>query len=145
MGGLLETPEAIDNARAIAAGREPPPSTARVSLDHGILEPATRAGLCAVMPIRYDRRDVGRLDGMADLWDRDADGNAGSNQQALWVYGRAGQPCRVCGTALRGFTLGGGYGEWKQETFRIGHMGEVGDDDLARLLAVLSQEIVGSA
>lgn len=38
---------------------------------------------------------------------RDADGNAGSNQQALWVYGRAGQPCRVCGTALQGFVLGG--------------------------------------
>jgi aspartate aminotransferase-like enzyme len=45
--------------------------------------------------------------------------------------------------AARGFTLGGGYGKWKQETFRIGHMGEVGDDDLARLLAVLSQEIAG--
>ncbi|MCX4244064.1 bifunctional DNA-formamidopyrimidine glycosylase/DNA-(apurinic or apyrimidinic site) lyase [Paraliomyxa miuraensis] len=38
---------------------------------------------------------------------RDADGNAGSNQQALWVYGRAGQPCRVCGAALQGFVLGG--------------------------------------
>ncbi|MCM2269310.1 MAG: alanine--glyoxylate aminotransferase family protein [Thermoanaerobaculia bacterium] len=46
--------------------------------------------------------------------------------------------------AARGFTLGGGYGKWKQQTFRIGHMGEVGEDDLARLLAVLSQEIAGS-
>ncbi|MCA9648498.1 MAG: bifunctional DNA-formamidopyrimidine glycosylase/DNA-(apurinic or apyrimidinic site) lyase [Myxococcales bacterium] len=37
----------------------------------------------------------------------DAEGNAGRNQGALWVYGRAGEPCRVCGTPLRRFELGG--------------------------------------
>lgn len=37
----------------------------------------------------------------------DAEGNAGRNQGALWVYGRAGQPCRECGAPLVGFTLGG--------------------------------------
>lgn len=37
--------------------------------------------------------------------------------------------------AGRGFTLGGGYGAWKESTFRIGHMGEVGPSDLDTLLA----------
>jgi aspartate aminotransferase-like enzyme len=31
--------------------------------------------------------------------------------------------------------VGGGYGEWKDSTFRIGHMGEVRDGDLEALLA----------
>jgi len=37
--------------------------------------------------------------------------------------------------AGRGWTVGGGYGDWKPTTFRIGHMGEVRDDDLEALLA----------
>ncbi len=41
----------------------------------------------------------------------------------------------------RGFTLGSGYGKWKPDTFRIGHMGEVNDDDLAALLAAIQQEM----
>jgi aspartate aminotransferase-like enzyme len=40
--------------------------------------------------------------------------------------------------AALGFVVGGGYGEWKRDTFRIGHMGEVGEEDLERLLAALS-------
>lgn len=40
----------------------------------------------------------------------DAEGKAGRNQQALWVYGRAEQPCRVCGTAIQGFSHGGRTG-----------------------------------
>lgn len=36
--------------------------------------------------------------------------------------------------ARRGFTVGGGYGKWKGETFRIGHMGEVRLGDLDALL-----------
>ena len=39
--------------------------------------------------------------------------------------------------ATRGFTVGGGYGEWKPDTFRIGHMGEILPDDLEGLLAAL--------
>ncbi len=31
----------------------------------------------------------------------DADGNQGSNQLSLWVYGRDGEPCRVCARAIR--------------------------------------------
>ena len=37
--------------------------------------------------------------------------------------------------ADRGWTIGGGYGDWKPSTFRIGHMGEVRDSDLEALLA----------
>jgi aspartate aminotransferase-like enzyme len=39
----------------------------------------------------------------------------------------------------RGWTVGGGYGDWKPTTFRIGHMGEVREDDLAALLAEIDQ------
>lgn len=41
----------------------------------------------------------------------------------------------------RGFTLGGGYGRFKESTFRIGHMGEVQTADLAALLAAITEEI----
>ena len=36
-----------------------------------------------------------------------------------------------------GFTVGGGYGDWKASTFRIGHMGEVRSEDLDALLAAI--------
>ncbi len=36
----------------------------------------------------------------------------------------------------RGYTLGGGYGEWKTTTFRIGHMGDI---PLASLQAMLEE------
>jgi aspartate aminotransferase-like enzyme len=39
----------------------------------------------------------------------------------------------------RGFTLGGGYGKWKATTFRIGHMGDIGLDDLNAMLDVLDE------
>ena len=39
----------------------------------------------------------------------------------------------------RGFTVASGYGDWKPTTFRIGHMGEVGMDDLDALLATLDE------
>jgi len=42
-------------------------------------------------------------------------------------------PALVQGLAARGVTVGGGYGKWKPETFRIGHMGEVGVADLEAL------------
>jgi aspartate aminotransferase-like enzyme len=37
----------------------------------------------------------------------------------------------------RGFTLGGGYGQWKETTFRIGHMGDITLNDLNAMLDVL--------
>lgn len=37
--------------------------------------------------------------------------------------------------AARGWTVGGGYGKLKSETFRIGHMGDADPESLAKLLA----------
>ncbi len=54
-------------------------------------------------------------------------------------------PAGRCGSAMveraaaRGFVLGAGYGAWKQDTFRIGHMGEVQPADLNRLLRALEE------
>ena len=39
----------------------------------------------------------------------------------------------------RGFTLGGGYGNWKDTTFRIGHMGDISIADLNAMLDVLNE------
>lgn len=41
---------------------------------------------------------------------RAADGSAGQNQHALWVYGRAGQACRACDTPLVGYVHQGRAG-----------------------------------
>jgi aspartate aminotransferase-like enzyme len=45
----------------------------------------------------------------------------------------------VKGLAARGYTIGGGYGDWKPTTFRIGHMGEVRERDLDALLVEIDQ------
>ena len=37
----------------------------------------------------------------------DAEGRSGDNAAALLVYGRAGEPCRVCGTPVRRLLDGG--------------------------------------
>ncbi len=50
-------------------------------------------------------------------------------------------PALVRRAAEAGFTLGGGYGEWKSGTFRIGHMGEVRRRDLADLFAALDETL----
>ena len=39
----------------------------------------------------------------------------------------------------RGFTLGGGYGDWKATTFRIGHMGDIPLASLETMLDVLTE------
>ncbi|HEX8153461.1 MAG TPA: alanine--glyoxylate aminotransferase family protein [Thermoanaerobaculia bacterium] len=39
----------------------------------------------------------------------------------------------------RGFTLGGGYGQWKDSTFRIGHMGDISVDDVNAMLDALTE------
>jgi aspartate aminotransferase-like enzyme len=43
----------------------------------------------------------------------------------------------------RGFTLGGGYGPWKDTTFRIGHMGDLPLADLEAMLEVLAEVAAG--
>lgn len=39
----------------------------------------------------------------------------------------------------RGYTLGGGYGQWADTTFRIGHMGDIPIADLEAMLEVLGE------
>ncbi|PYQ30737.1 MAG: aminotransferase [Acidobacteria bacterium] len=39
----------------------------------------------------------------------------------------------------RGYTLGGGYGQWKERTFRIGHMGDMPVEDVEAMLDVLGE------
>lgn len=39
----------------------------------------------------------------------------------------------------RGFTIGGGYGDWKESTFRIGHMGDISLADLNAMLDALEE------
>jgi aspartate aminotransferase-like enzyme len=39
----------------------------------------------------------------------------------------------------RGFTLGGGYGQWAETTFRIGHMGDIPIADLEKMLDALGE------
>ena len=46
-------------------------------------------------------------------------------------------PDLVARLADSGFIVAGGYGKWKPETFRIGHMGEVRGSDLEELLDAL--------
>jgi aspartate aminotransferase-like enzyme len=48
-------------------------------------------------------------------------------------------PALVKELAGRGFTVGGGYGDWKPTTFRIGHMGEVRERDLDALIAAIDE------
>jgi aspartate aminotransferase-like enzyme len=60
------------------------------------------------------------------------------------VGARAGQsaPELVKALAARGYTVSGGYGDWKASTLRIGHMGEVQQSDLEGLLGAL-EPLVG--
>ena len=39
----------------------------------------------------------------------------------------------------RGFTIGAGYGQWKEKTFRIGHMGDIPVDSLEKMLDMLDE------
>lgn len=41
----------------------------------------------------------------------------------------------------RGYILGGGYGQWKDEGFRIGHMGDITLESLAAMLDVLEEVV----
>jgi len=43
----------------------------------------------------------------------------------------------------RGFTLGGGYGQWKERTFRIGHMGDIPLKSLEAMLDALDKVASG--
>jgi aspartate aminotransferase-like enzyme len=48
-------------------------------------------------------------------------------------------PLLVSKMKERGFTLGGGYGDWKESTFRIGHMGDITLKALNTMLDALEE------
>lgn len=50
-------------------------------------------------------------------------------------------PGLVEALAEQGLIIGAGYGPWKMDTFRIGHMGEVQEDDLRQLFPVLDDTL----
>jgi len=102
-------------------------------------------------------------EGMEERWARHA---RLAEQTAAWAaergcaYASAANACSVTvsclkppagvdpqaivkGLASRGYTIGGGYGDWKPSTFRIGHMGEVRASDLEGLLAVTDEVLAG--
>ncbi len=53
-------------------------------------------------------------------------------------------PDVVSGLSARGYTVGSGYGKWKPDCFRIGHMSEVRMEDLDQLLMVVDAVIEGA-
>ncbi|HEU5161775.1 MAG TPA: alanine--glyoxylate aminotransferase family protein [Thermoanaerobaculia bacterium] len=71
-----------------------------------------------------------------------------SNTSALSPSVSALMPERITSAELlaamreRGYTLGGGYGKWKENTFRIGHMGDISLEDLDAMLDVL-EDVAG--
>jgi hypothetical protein len=50
-------------------------------------------------------------------------------------------PRLIAAAKARGHEIGNGYGKLKNETFRIGHMGDHGEDDLEALLAALDEAL----
>lgn len=82
----------------------------------------------------------------ATVWERTASfatpmtsrENASLSVSALKPHSISG-PEVVAKMKERGFTLGGGYGEWREETFRIGHMGDISVEDLGAMLDVLAE------
>ncbi|HUP64224.1 MAG TPA: alanine--glyoxylate aminotransferase family protein [Thermoanaerobaculia bacterium] len=72
-----------------------------------------------------------------------------SDHEALSPSVSALMPERITAADLlekmreRGFTLGGGYGAWKDSTFRIGHMGDIPLADVDAMLDVLA-EVAGA-
>lgn len=51
-------------------------------------------------------------------------------------------PALLSAMKARGFTLGSGYGSWKEKSFRIGHMGDITLESLSAMLGVL-EEVAG--
>jgi len=119
-----------------------------------ITTPATP--ILFAMDVQLDRMIE---EGMENRWQRHLDLRA---QTAAWVVGRGldfaadeavrsptvtcvrtpddmDAPGLVAQLAERGFVVGSGYGKWKPETFRIGHMGEVRSEDLSGLLALIDE------
>jgi len=54
-------------------------------------------------------------------------------------------PDVVAAMKKRGFILGSGYGKWREETFRIGHMGDITIAALESMLTVLGEVCAGGS
>jgi len=80
-----------------------------------------------------------------------SDGGPGDSVGAVvgWTVGLivgcgVGSPVgALVGGGGDGYQVGGGYGRWKGTTFRIGHMGEVGPEDLEGLLDAMDDVLAG--
>ena len=77
--------------------------------------------------------------GAADRGFTYASATAGASPTVSCLRPPAGMsaPDLVARLRDQGITVGGGYGAWKPETFRIGHMGEVRMKDLEVLLSAI--------
>jgi mannose-1-phosphate guanylyltransferase len=69
-------PALLEEVRRVASGEVAAWRAGGLSIDHAVLEPAAREGWCAVVPLRYQRIDLGRLDALAAVLPRDHRGNA---------------------------------------------------------------------
>ncbi|MGH9456783.1 MAG: pyridoxal-phosphate-dependent aminotransferase family protein [Thermoanaerobaculia bacterium] len=127
-----------------SAENENVPFTPAVSLVYGLdkqLEDIEREGLEA----RWERHRALRdrtLERTAEWAD------PASEREALSPSVSALMPERLTARELldrmreRGYTIGGGYGKWKETTFRIGHMGDITIEDLDAMLDVM-EEVAG--
>jgi aspartate aminotransferase-like enzyme len=57
--------------------------------------------------------------------------------------GRCDVAALLNGLKTKGERIGNGYGEWKDRSFRIGHMGDHTEEGLARLLAAADEVLAG--
>jgi formamidopyrimidine-DNA glycosylase len=69
------------------------------------IKPAERAALFAAIGAVLRRSVANRGTSFSDYVD--ARGESGSNQHALFVYGRAGEPCRICDAKIHRIVQGG--------------------------------------
>jgi aspartate aminotransferase-like enzyme len=136
------------------AAKNQTPNTPAISLFY-----AAEVQLAAIvregMPARWARHAA-----MADRTQRWAEGLRASVADGLGVLAAPGArsptvtsvtlPARITGSAVvkavreRGFTIGTGYGQNRETTVRIGHMGDHTDAALARCLAVVEAVLTES-
>ncbi len=85
---------------------------------------------------QMQRMTVKKLEGIADLAAPAA--HASPSVSALLPKHKSAEAV-LAEMRARGYTLGSGYGQWKQDTFRIGHMGDITVPSLEAMLDVLRE------
>ena len=97
---------------------------------------------------RWERHEVCRE--MVGIWAESrglsffARSHRSPTVSCLEAPGGLAAPDLVRAAAERGFTIGGGYGKLKPETFRLGHMGEITPSDVESLLECIDEILAGS-